>query len=62
MIFDRSWYNRARRGMGMEFCTPKQHPRFLENCPLAEKYMVDSGILLIKIWLEVGHERARTAF
>ena len=36
----------------MGFCTPKQHDKFLEQCPVAEKYMVDSGIILIKYWME----------
>jgi polyphosphate kinase 2 len=54
VIFDRSWYNRAGVEYVMGFCTKEQHSRFLELCPLMEKFMVDSGIILIKYWLEVG--------
>jgi len=60
IIFDRSWYNRAGVEYVMGFCSPQQHERFLELCPQIEKYVVDGGIILIKIWLEVGkHEQER---
>ena len=62
VIFDRSWYNRAGVEHVMGFCTPKQHDKFLEQCPVAEKYMVDSGIILIKYWMEVGQEEQRRRF
>ena len=54
MIFDRSWYNRAgvRRVMGL--CTEDQVKRFLEMVPAFEKVVVDSGVILLKYWLEVG--------
>lgn len=55
-IFDRSWYNRAGVERVMEFCTPEQVKRFLEVTPEFEKTMVDSGIQLIKYWLEVSPE------
>ena len=54
VIFDRSWYNRAGVERVMGFCTPEQTERFLEQVPTFEKAMVDSGILLIKYWLEVS--------
>jgi polyphosphate kinase len=54
VIFDRSWYNRAGVEYVMGFCTKEQHERFLRDCPLMEKYIVDAGIVLIKYWLEVG--------
>jgi len=54
IIFDRSWYNRAGVEKVMGFCTPAQTARFLEMVPSFEQAMVDSGILLIKYWLEVG--------
>jgi polyphosphate kinase 2 len=54
VIFDRSWYNRAGVEPVMGFCTPEQTERFLAQVPLVEKAMVDSGILLIKYWLEVS--------
>ena len=54
VIFDRSWYNRAGVERVMGFCTPEQTERFLEQVPAVEKAMVDSGIILIKYWLEVS--------
>jgi polyphosphate kinase len=54
VIFDRSWYNRAGVERVMGFCTPEDTERFLEQVPAVEKAMVDSGILLLKYWLEVG--------
>ena len=54
VIFDRSWYNRAGVERVMGFCTPEQTERFLEQVPAVEKAMVESGILLLKYWLEVG--------
>jgi polyphosphate kinase 2 len=62
VIFDRSWYNRAGVEPVMGFCTPEEHKRFLIGCPVFEKYMVDSGILLLKIWLEVGKEEQQRRF
>jgi polyphosphate kinase 2 len=62
VIFDRSWYNRAGVEYVMGFCTPKQHERFLKECPIAEKYLVDGGTRLIKIWLEVGQEEQESRF
>ena len=62
VIFDRSWYNRAGVEYVMGFCTAEQHQRFLEHCPVVEKYMVEAGIRLIKIWLEVGQEEQQRRF
>jgi len=56
VIFDRSWYNRAGVERVLGFCTPEQTQRFLDGVPLLEKAMVDSGIILIKYWLEVSEE------
>jgi polyphosphate kinase len=56
VIFDRSWYNRAGVERVMEFCTMEQVKRFLEVTPEFEKAMVESGIQLIKYWLEVSEE------
>ena len=56
VIFDRSWYNRAGVERVMGFCTEDQVKRFLRAIPLVEKAVVDSGILLIKYWLEVSAE------
>jgi polyphosphate kinase 2 len=54
VIFDRSWYNRAGVERVMGFCTPEQTAAFLKVVPPAEKLMVDSGIILLKYWLEVS--------
>src|SRR6476660_6626330 len=54
VIFDRSWYNRAGVEPVMGFCTEEQSKRFLEQVPAVEKAMVDSGIHLVKYWLEVS--------
>jgi polyphosphate kinase 2 len=56
VIFDRSWYNRAGVELVMGFSTPEQTERFLEQVPAVEKAMVDSGIILLKYWLEVSPE------
>ena len=62
VIFDRSWYNRAGVEYVMGFCTPEQHRLFLERCPEAEKYFVESGIILIKFWLEVSDAEQKRRF
>ena len=56
MIFDRSWYNRAGVERVLGFATEVEVQRFLEGVPLVERTMVDSGIQLIKYWLEVSPE------
>ncbi|MGZ5903145.1 MAG: polyphosphate kinase 2 [Reyranella sp.] len=62
VIFDRSWYNRAGVEYVMGFCPPKEHKRFLELCPIVEKFIIDGGTRLIKIWLEVGQEEQDKRF
>jgi polyphosphate kinase 2 len=54
VIFDRSWYNRAGVERVMGFCSDEQARAFLKAVPLVEKAIVDSGVLLIKYWLEVN--------
>ena len=56
VIFDRSWYNRAGVERVMGFCTEEQAKRFLEIVPLFEKEIVESGITLLKYWLEVSSD------
>ncbi|GBL54927.1 polyphosphate kinase 2 [Pseudomonas citronellolis] len=56
VIFDRSWYNRAGVERVMGFCTEDQARKFLAVTPLFEKMMVESGIILLKYWLEVSAE------
>ncbi len=62
VIFDRSWYNRAGVERVMGFCTEEEYRRFLDNCPVAEKYIVDGGIILIKFWLEVSRKEQERRF
>ncbi len=56
VIFDRSWYNRAGVERVMGFCTDEQVKRFLSLTPSVEKTFVESGIILLKYWLEVSEE------
>ena len=56
VIFDRSWYNRAGVERVMGFCTAEQTERFLKVAPLVEKAIVESGVILLKYWLEVSPE------
>jgi polyphosphate kinase len=62
VIFDRSWYNRAGVEYVMGFIDKRQHERFLELAPTVERYVVDAGVKLIKIWLEVGQEEQERRF
>jgi polyphosphate kinase len=62
VIFDRSWYNRAGVEYVMGFCTPAEHKRFLSLCPQMEKYIIEGGISLIKLWLEVGMDEQERRF
>jgi polyphosphate kinase len=62
VIFDRSWYNRAGVEYVMGFCTPAEHKRFLSLCPQMEKYIIEGGIILIKLWLEVGMDEQERRF
>jgi polyphosphate kinase len=59
-LFDRSWYNRAGVERVFGFCTPEQHERFLEQCPVFEQMLVADGIVLIKYWFSVSdHEQEK---
>jgi polyphosphate kinase 2 len=62
VIYDRSWYNRAGVEHVMGFCTDEEYDKFLEICPVFERHIVDSGILLIKFWLEVGQKEQHRRF
>lgn len=62
VIFDRSWYNRAGVERVMEFCSEAEYRRFLEVCPEFEKSIIDAGIILIKLWLEVSNEEQEKRF
>ncbi|HXX85575.1 MAG TPA: polyphosphate kinase 2 [Casimicrobiaceae bacterium] len=62
VVFDRSWYNRAGVERVMGFCTEKDVERFLQLCPIFERVVVNSGIMLIKYWFEVGEEEQTLRF
>jgi polyphosphate kinase 2 len=62
VIFDRSWYNRAGVERVMGYVDERQSDRFLKLCPEVEKHIVDSGIMLIKIWLEASMKEQEKRF
>jgi polyphosphate kinase len=62
VIFDRSWYNRMGVEYVMDFCTKEQYRTFVENCPKFENYIIETGIILVKFWLEVGQEEQEQRF
>jgi polyphosphate kinase len=62
VIFDRSWYNRAGVERVMGFTGKKQVEKFLRNVPEFEQWLVDGGIKLIKLWLEVGKDEQKRRF
>jgi polyphosphate kinase 2 len=62
VIFDRSWYNRAGVERVMGFCSEEEAKRFLDLCSLAERTMVQSGIILVKYWFEVSQEEQTRRF
>jgi polyphosphate kinase 2 len=62
VIFDRSWYNRAGVEYVMGFCTGKEHDRFLALCPKIEQFLVEGGVILIKLWLEVSNAEQKRRF
>lgn len=62
VLFDRSWYNRAVVEPVMGFCTPEQTKQFLQEVPFFERCLVDSGIYLVKLWLDVGRKEQKRRF
>ncbi|HST86134.1 MAG TPA: polyphosphate kinase 2 [Kineosporiaceae bacterium] len=62
VLFDRSWYNRAGVEKVMGFCTPEQHRRFLQQCPIFERMLVEDGILLRKYWFSVSDAEQQRRF
>jgi len=61
-LFDRSWYNRAGVERVMGFCTTKQYLRFLHQCPIFERLLVEDGILLRKYWFSVSDSEQENRF
>ena len=62
VLFDRSWYNRAGVEQVMGFCTDEEHRKFLRDCPMFERMLVDDGILLRKYWFSVSDEEQESRF
>jgi polyphosphate kinase 2 len=62
VLFDRSWYNRAGVEHVMGFCTPDEHRRFLHQCPIFERLLVEDGILLLKYWFSVSDDEQERRF
>ena len=62
VLFDRSWYNRAGVERVMGFCTDSQYETFMEQAPIFEKMLVDSGIGVTKFWFSVTREEQKTRF
>jgi polyphosphate kinase len=62
VLFDRSWYNRAGVETVMGFCTPAEHRRFLRQCPIFERLIVEDGILLRKYWFSVSDQEQQRRF
>jgi polyphosphate kinase 2 len=54
VLFDRSWYNRAGVERVMGFCTADEYRRFLHQCPIFERLLVEDGIILRKYWFSVS--------
>ncbi len=62
VLFDRSWYTRAGVEHVMGFCTPDEYRRFLHQCPIFERMLVEDGIILVKYWFSVSDEEQERRF
>ncbi|WP_349828760.1 polyphosphate kinase 2 [Brevibacterium litoralis] len=62
VMFDRSWYNRANVERVMGFCTDEEYEVFMNQAPVFEKMLVDSGISVTKFWFSVSQREQRTRF
>jgi polyphosphate kinase 2 len=62
VLFDRSWYNRGGVEHVMGFCTPHEYQRFLHQCPIFERLLVEDGILLRKYWFSVSDAEQQQRF
>jgi polyphosphate kinase 2 len=62
VLFDRSWYNRAGVERVMGFCTPDEYRRFLHQCPVFERMLVEDGVRLLKYWFSVSDEEQERRF
>ncbi len=61
-LFDRSWYNRAGVEHVMGYCTPEEYKRFLRQCPIFERMLMDDGIILRKYWFSVSDTEQHRRF
>jgi polyphosphate kinase len=62
VLFDRSWYNRAGVEKVVGFCTKEEYSRFLHQCPIFERLLVEDGILLRKYWFSVSDSEQERRF
>jgi polyphosphate kinase len=62
VLFDRSWYNRAGVERVMGFCTKEEYGRFLHQCPIFERLLVEDGMLLRKYWFSVSDDEQERRF
>ena len=62
VLFDRSWYNRAGVERVLGYCTPQEHQRFLRQCPIFERMLVEDGIRLHKYWFSVSDAEQQRRF
>ena len=62
VLFDRSWYNRAGVEKVMDFCTAEEYHRFLHQCPIFERMLVEDGIMLRKYWFSVSDAEQQARF
>ena len=62
VLFDRSWYNRAGVERVMGFCTLHEYRRFLHQCPIFERMLVEDGVLLRKYWFSVSDQEQQRRF
>lgn len=61
-LFDRSWYNRAGVERVMGFCTDEEYRRFLHQCPIVERMLIEDGVLLRKYWFSVSDAEQQRRF
>ena len=61
-LFDRSWYNRAGVERVMGYCTPEEHRRFLRQCPIFERMLIEDGIIVRKYWFSVSDREQEKRF
>jgi polyphosphate kinase 2 len=62
VLFDRSWYNRAGVEHVMGFCTKEEYHRFLHQCPIFERLLIEDGIMLLKYWFSVSDDEQERRF